>query len=297
MSHQKLRHDTTSRVLELLHMDLMGPMQVESLGGKKYAYVVVDDFSRYTWVNFIREKSDVFEVFKDLCLRLQREKESQVIRIRSDHGKEFENNKFAGFCASEGISHEFSSPITPQQNGVVERKNRTLQESARAMIHAKKLPYHFWAEAMNTACYVHNRVTLKKGTPTTLYEVWKGRRPTVKYFHVFGSKCYILTDREQRRKMDPKSDEGIFLGYSTNSRAFRVFNSRTKVMMESINVVVDDQQTDVTDDVETSLNDAPADFPDKSNESELTQAEPEADKINIGPSIRIQKDHPKDLII
>ena len=75
------------------------------------------------------------------------------------------------------------------------------------MIHAKKLPYHFWAEAMNTTCYVHNRVTLKKGTPTTLYEVWKGRRPTVKYFHVFGSKCYILTDREQRRKMDPKSDD------------------------------------------------------------------------------------------
>ena len=109
------------------------------------------------------------------------------------------------------------------------------------MIHAKKLPYHFWAEAMNTTCYVHNRVTLKKGTPTTLYEVWKGRIPTVKYSHVFGSKCYILTDCEQRRKMDPKSDEGIFLGYSTNSRAFRVFNSRTKVMMESINVVVDDQ--------------------------------------------------------
>ena len=107
------------------------------------------------------------------------------------------------------------------------------------MIHAKKLPYHFWAEAMNTACYVHNRVTLKKGTPTTLYEVWKGRRPIVKYFHVFGSKCYILADREQRRKMDPKSDEGIFLGYSTNSRAYRVFNSRTNVLMESINVVVD----------------------------------------------------------
>ena len=150
--------------------------------------MVGDDFSRYTWINFIREKSDVFEVFKELCLKLQREKESPVVKIRSDHGKEFENNKFAEFCSSEGIHHEFSSPITPQQNGVVERKNRTLQESARAMIHAKKLPYHFWAEAMNTACYVHNRVTLKKGTPTTLYEVWKGRKPTVKYFHVFGSK-------------------------------------------------------------------------------------------------------------
>ena len=114
MTHQKIQHLTTSKVLELIHMNLMGPMQVESLGGKKYAYVVVGDFSRYTWISFIREKSETFEVFKDLCQRLQREKESHVIRIRSDHGKEFENNKFAYFCSSEGISHEFSSPITTQ---------------------------------------------------------------------------------------------------------------------------------------------------------------------------------------
>ena len=90
-------------------------------------------------------------MFKDLCQKLQREKESHVIRIRSDHGKEFENNKFADFCSFEGISHELSSPITTQQNGIVECKNRTLQESSRAMIHAKKLPYHFWAEGMNIA--------------------------------------------------------------------------------------------------------------------------------------------------
>ena len=94
---------------------------------------------------------------------------------------------------------------------------------------------------MNTACYIHNRVTLRIDTSATLYEIWKGRKPTVKYFHVFGSKCYILADREQRRKMDPKSDKGIFLGYSINRRAYRVFNSRTKVMMESINVIIDDR--------------------------------------------------------
>ncbi|KAI5426708.1 hypothetical protein KIW84_032223 [Lathyrus oleraceus] len=155
-----------------------------------------------------------------------------------------------------GIDHEFSSSITPQQNGAVVRKNRTLQESARVMLHAKHLPYHFWAEAMNISCYIHNRVTLRIGTPTTLYELWKGRKPIVKYFHVFGSKCYILADREQIRKMDPKSDEGIFLGYSTNNKAYRVFNSRTKVMMESINVVVGDnlskKGTGVEEDVKTS---------------------------------------------
>ena len=286
-------------------MDLMGPMQVESLGGKKYAYVVVDDYSRFTWVNFVRNKSEVFEVFKELCQKIQREKDCSVVRIRSDHGKEFENSRFEEFCASEGIAHEFSSPITPQQNGVVERKNRTIQECARVMIHAKKLPYHFWAEAMNTACYIHNRVTIRSGTSVTLYELWKGRKPTVKYFHVFGSKCYILADREQRRKMDPKSDEGIFLGYSTTSKAYRVFNSRTKVMMESINVVVDDigKEEDVADDVGTSFlmdngssqdNEVKEDNVQENNDTPVIE---EVENTNRNPSIRILKDHPTDLII
>ncbi|WJX12965.1 hypothetical protein P8452_03412 [Trifolium repens] len=250
MSHPMLEHQVTSRTLELLHMDLMGPMQVESLGGKRYAFVVVDDFSRFTWVNFIRDKSDTFDIFKTLSTQVQREKNCGIVRIRSDHGREFENEKFSEYCASEGIKHEFSSPITPQQNGVVERKNRTIQESARVMLHAKSLPYHFWAEAMNTACYIHNRVTIRKGTSVTLYELWREIKPTVKHFHVFGSKCYILADREQRRKLDPKSDKGIFLGYSTNSRAYRVYNSRTKVVMESYNVVVNDVETEKVDNVE-----------------------------------------------
>ena len=298
MSHPMLQHQVTSRVLELLHMDLMGPMQVESIGGKRYAFVVVDDFSRFTWVSFIREKSDTFDAFKELCLRLQREKDSGIVRIRNDHGKEFENSRFSEFCADEGIGHEFSSPITPQQNGVVERKNRTLQEAARVMLHAKKLPYYFWAEAMSTACYVLNRVTLRKGTSTTLYEIWKGRKPTVKHFHVFGSKCYILADREQRRKMDPKSDEGIFLGYSLTSRAYRVFNNRTRTMMESINVVIDDCSDNVPDvdpDVDTS-HPQPEDsevveIPEKTDQQE------DVTPVNKGPSVRVQKNHPKELII
>jgi len=136
---------------------------------------------------------------------------------------------------------------------VVERKNRTLQESSRVMLHAKHLPYHLWAEAINTACHVHNRVTLRACTATTLYELWKGRKPTVKYFHVLGSKCYILADIDYKRKMDPKSEEGIFLGYSTNNRAYRVYNSRTQVVMESINMVINDVAKDTVPDVVPSV--------------------------------------------
>jgi len=177
------------RYLNFFILTLMGPMQVANIGGKRYVLVVVDDISRFTWVNFIREKSDTFESFKELCIQLHREKDRGIVRIRSDHGTEFENSKFHEFYTYEEIKHEFSSPITPQQNGVVERKNRILQESTRVMLHPKHLPYYFWAEAMNTACHVHNRVTLRAGIATTLYELWKERKTTVKYFYVFGSKC------------------------------------------------------------------------------------------------------------
>ena len=113
----------------------------------------------------------------------------KIVRLRSDHGREFENSCFSDFCNAERIAHEFSAPITPQQNGIVERKNRTLQEMARVMLLAKDLPSHFWAEAVNTACHIHNRVTIRKGTSTTAYEIWRGRKPNVKYFHVFGAVC------------------------------------------------------------------------------------------------------------
>jgi len=142
MSHPRLEHQGTSKVLELLHIDLMRP-KVASIGGKRYVLVVVDDFFRFTWVNFIREKSDTFESFKELCIQLQRKKDRGIVKIRSDRGTEFENSRFHEFCTSERIKHEFSSPITPQQNGVVQRKSRTLQESARVMLHAKHLPYYF----------------------------------------------------------------------------------------------------------------------------------------------------------
>jgi hypothetical protein len=115
---------------------------------------------------------------------------------------------------------------------------------ARVMIHSKNLAQHFWGEAMNTACHIINRVYLRPETNKTTYEIWRGKKPTVKYFRTFGSKCYILHDRENLGEFDSKSDEGIFLGYSINSRAYRVFNKRTETVMESINVVIDDEEVE-----------------------------------------------------
>ena len=118
-----------------------------------------------------------------------------------------------------GISQEFSAPITPQQNGVVERKNRVIQEMARAMLHNKDVARNLWGEAVNTACYTANTMYFRLGTKKTPYELWKGRKPNVKYFRIFGSTYFILKDRENVGKFDSRSDEGIFLGYSSTSKA------------------------------------------------------------------------------
>ncbi|CAL8083505.1 unnamed protein product [Prunus armeniaca] len=163
-----------------------------------------------------------------------------LVRIRTDHGFEFENSQFLKFCKEMGIKHKFSAPIIPQQNGVVERKNRVLVEMARVMLSSKNLAKHFWAEAVNMACYISNRVFLRSGTKQTPYEIWKGKKPNVSYFRVFGSTCYILRDMEHLAKFDSKCDKGIFLGYSTSSRAYRVYNYWTRTIIESINVNIDD---------------------------------------------------------
>jgi hypothetical protein len=225
-------------------MNLMGPTRTASLGGRRYILVIVDDFSRYTWAIPLRKKSDAFDAAQHLFKKIQVEQNCQIMRIRSDHGREFKNSKVEEFYLSYGIKQEFSSPITPQQNGVVERKNGVIQEMARVMIDSKNLAQHFWGEAVNTACHIINRVYLRPETNKTPYEIWGGKNLTVKYFRTLGSKCYILRNKENLGKFDPKSDEGIFLGYSTNSRAYRVFNKRTEIVMGIINVVIDDKEVE-----------------------------------------------------
>lgn len=232
---------STSRPLELLHMDLCGPISIESLKGSKYILVIIDDFSRFTWVSFLREKNEAFKEFAKLCKQIQVFKNSQIVAIRSDHGREFDQKDFYEFCANHGISHNFSAPRTPQQNGVVERKNRTLEDMARTMICENNLPKYFWAEAVNTANYILNRCLIRPILKKTPYELFKGRKPSVSYFKPFGCKCFIHNNgKNNLGKFDARSDEGIFVGYSSHSKAYRVFNKRTKIIEESIHVVFDE---------------------------------------------------------
>ena len=149
----------------------MGPARVQSFGGKKCILVVVDDFTRYIWAILLRDRFKAPEHIIYLCKRLQTENDMMVANIRSDHGREFENSKLDSFNCNQGIKQEFSAPKTPQQNGVVERKNRVFQEMARVMLHNKNLAKSFWGEAVNTAYHILNIVYFRPSTKKASYEL------------------------------------------------------------------------------------------------------------------------------
>jgi transposase InsO family protein len=187
----------TDRPLELLHMDLFGSIAYISIGGSKYCIVIMDDYSRFTWVFFLQEKSQTQETLKRFLRQDQNEFRLRIKKIRSDNGTEFKNSQIEGFIEEEGIKHEFSYPYTPQKNGVVKRKNRTLMDMARTMLDEYKTPDQFWAEAINTACYSINRLYIYRILKKTSYELLTGKNPNVSYFRVFGSKCFILIKKVQ----------------------------------------------------------------------------------------------------
>src|SRR4030043_400679 len=190
------------------------------------------------------------------------------------------------FCEEHGIIHEFSSPRTPQQNGVVERKNRSLQEIARTMIHETKMAAYFWAEAVNTACYVQNRIYIRPILNKTSYELFKGRKPSISYFHQFGCTCYILNNKHYLKKFSAKAQRGIFIGYSERSKAYRAYNSETNMVKESIHVKFDDKEPG-REVSELSMNFAGMQISGCGSEA---RSESASDKISESP----EAEHPND---
>nr|GEY78743.1 hypothetical protein [Tanacetum cinerariifolium] len=228
------------RWLQLLHMDLCGPIRVESINGKKYILVIVDDYSRYTWTHFLRSKDETLEVLIDFLRLVQRGLHAQVRTVRTDKGMEFLNKTIHAYFAAERINHQTSVARTPEQNGVVKIRNRTLVEAARTMLSAVKVPLFFWVKAIATVCFTQNRSLVIPRHEKTPFHIINDRKPSVNFFYIFGSLCYIVRDGENLDKMKEKCDACIFVGYSTHSRAYRVFNKRTRVIVETIHVKFDE---------------------------------------------------------
>ncbi|GJU45545.1 putative ribonuclease H-like domain-containing protein [Tanacetum coccineum] len=206
--------NSISKPLHMLHMDLFGPTNVKSLMKKSYCLVVTDDFSRFSWVFFLATKDETSGILKTFITEIENQLEHKVKVIRSDNGIEFKNSVMNQFCEIKGIKREFSVARTPQQNGVAERRNRTLIEVVRTMLVDSELPTTFWAEAVNTACYVLNRVLVIKPHTKTPYGLIRGRTPLIDFMKPFGCPVTILNTRDHLGKFDGKADEGFFIGYS-----------------------------------------------------------------------------------
>ncbi|GJS82347.1 putative ribonuclease H-like domain-containing protein [Tanacetum coccineum] len=192
--------------------------------------------SLFSWVFFLATKDETSGILKTFITGIENQINHKVKIIRCDNGTEFKNNDMNQFCGMKGIKREFSVARTPQQNGVAERKNRTLIEAARTMLADSLLPTTFWAEVVNTACYVQNRVLVTKPHNKTPYELLHGRPPSISFMRPFGCPVTILNTLDPLGKFDGKADEGFLVGYSINSKAFRVFNTRTRKVEENLHI-------------------------------------------------------------
>ncbi|KAE8697282.1 omega-6 fatty acid desaturase, endoplasmic reticulum isozyme 1 [Hibiscus syriacus] len=223
--------------LELVHTDVWGPSPVPSLVGSLYYVTFIDDSTRKVWVYFLKKKSEVFDTFRKWKAMVENENGMKVKRLRSDNGGEYRNRRFRDFCANNGIKMETTVPMTPQQNGVAERMNRTLNERARSMrIHAG-LPKFLWVEAINTAAYLINRgpsVPLDGRIPE---EVWSRKEINLSHLRVFGCISYVHIDSAERSKLDAKSNKCAFVGYGGDEFGYRFWDYENQKIIRSRDVI------------------------------------------------------------
>ncbi|KAE8718737.1 hypothetical protein F3Y22_tig00109992pilonHSYRG00051 [Hibiscus syriacus] len=223
-------------VLELVHSDVW-QAPVTSLGGAKYFVSFIDDYSRRCWVHPIKKKSDVFSTFKNFKARVELDSGNKIKCFRTDNGGEYTSEEFDDFCKKEGIKRQFTVANTPQQNGVAERMSRTLLERTRAMLRDACLEKSFWAEAVNTACFLVNRAPSTAIELKTPMEMWTGKPVDYSNLHVFGSIVYVMYNAQEISKLDPKSRKCKFLGYADGVKGYRLWDPTARKVIISRDVI------------------------------------------------------------
>lgn len=251
-----------STLLEVVHADVCGPMEVKSLGGSRYFLLLQDDCSRMLFVYFLKSKDQVFEMFKLFKAMAENQTNRKVKCLRSDNGGEFCNQNFEAFLQKSGILHQKTNPYTPEQNGMIERMNRTIVEKSRCLLFDANLKKELWAEAVNTSVYLYNRSSVS-GIKTTPFEAWTGQKPNVANFRVFGSKVMCHIPKEKRHKWDKKSKQMVLVGYGDQVKGYRLYDSSSNEVITSRDVIImetkpqnfdfvysfDQEQSDVSDSV------------------------------------------------
>ncbi|KAE8684024.1 hypothetical protein F3Y22_tig00111160pilonHSYRG00030 [Hibiscus syriacus] len=237
----KTAKHTTQGILDYVHSDVWGPSTTSSLGGSRYYVTFIDDFSRKVWVYFLKQKSEVFEKFKLWKAEVENQTGRKIKCLRSNNGTEYTDSQFLQFYKEHGIQRHFTVRKTPQQNGVAERMNRSLNERARCLRLNAGLPKHFWAEAVNMACYLINRSPRASLAGKVAEEVWTDHDVSFDNLRIFGCPAYVHVPADERSKLDAKSKECIFLGYKKGVKGFKFWDPVAKKVVISRDVVFDEQ--------------------------------------------------------
>nr|GEW93897.1 hypothetical protein [Tanacetum cinerariifolium] len=268
------RIDFVSQPFQRLHMDLFGPTFVKSLNKKSYCLLVTNDYSRFSWVFFLATMDETSIIVKTFITGIENQINHKVKIIKSDNGTEFKNHDLNQFCGMKGIKREFSIARTPQHNGITERKNKTLIKAARTMLVDSLLHIPFWAEVINTACYVQNRVLVTKPHNKTPYELLLGRTPSIGFMRPFGCPITILNTLDPLGKFDGKADEGFLVGYSVRSGPTWLFDTLT----QSMNYQPVDAGSQPNSSADPQNIDVDAAFANKENEIEVHVSPSSSDK-------------------
>jgi hypothetical protein len=230
---------------DLLYVDLMGPIDPISVGGASYCLLIKDVATGYRLVFCNSKKSDTLACLQQAVRQVLRDTNQTIKTIRIDRGGEFVSKAAAQFYDLSLIRHELTTPYNPEQNGAVERENRTVMELVRSMIHSQNVPPKFWAETTHTAVYVLNR-TLSRTLLRTPFESWHHQHPSLSHLRTFGCPTYIYAEKHTRSKLDSKNRPGIFMGYTTESKAYRIWDTTKDKIVISRDVIFHETSTSIS---------------------------------------------------
>ncbi|KAG7547574.1 Zinc finger CCHC-type superfamily [Arabidopsis suecica] len=227
-------------ILELIHGDLCGPITPSTSAGNRYIFVLIDDHSRYMWTFLLKEKNEAFNKFKIFKASIEQETGSTVKTFRTDRGGEFVSHEFNTFCDITGIKRHLTAPYSPQQNGVVERRNRTLMDMTRSLLKHMEIPNFLWGEAVRHSTYLINRVATRTLVEKTPYEALKNKKPNIEHLRVFGCICYAKAESAHLKKLDDRSRILVHLGTEPGSKAYRLLDPTRRKIVVSRDVIFDE---------------------------------------------------------
>ena len=226
-------------ILELVHGDLCGPITLETPNDSKYFLLLVDDRRRYMWVAMLSSKDRAAESIKEIKAKAKVESGLKLGSLHTNRGGKFTSHEFAEYCVGEGIHRQLTVPYSPQQNGVVERRNVTVVATARSMLNAKELPGRLWGEAVATTVYLLNRCPTKNVEGMKPFEAWHGKKPAVHHLKV-GCIAYVWNTSPHLKKLEDRSRKMIFIGYEAGSKAYRAYNPTTSCVHATRDIVFDE---------------------------------------------------------